>query len=99
MQGENGLSFLCPDTGEIVTTTEEERRLAEEPDESLEHLPEWQRQMVRKVRSVLVGKPCLQLPNRFEIHEWSIMNEFAHAQHSERIRQELLEAIHGRHAC
>jgi|SRR5215813_3059301 len=95
MQGENCLSFLDPDTGEIVTTTEEERRLAEEPDESLEQLPEWQRQMVRKVRAVLAGKRCLPLPNRFEIHEWSIMNEFAQAQHSERVRQELLEAIHG----
>jgi hypothetical protein len=95
MHGENCLSFLDPDTGEIVTTTEEERRLAEEPDESLEQLPEWQHQMVRKVRAVLAGKRCLQLPNRFEIHEWSIMNEFAQAQHSERVRQELLEVIHG----
>ena len=84
MQGENCLSFLHPDTGEIVTTTEEERRLAEEPDESLEQLPEWQRQMVRRVRAVLTGKRWLQLPNRFEIHEWSTMNEFAQAQHSER---------------
>jgi hypothetical protein len=32
---------------------------------------------------------------RFRIHEWSIMNEFAEAQHSKQVRQELLEAIHG----
>ena len=51
--------------------------------------------MVQKVRAVLAGKRCLRLPNRFEIHEWSIMDEFAEAQHSERVRQELLEAIHG----
>ena len=94
VHGENCLSFLDPDTGEIVTAKEEERRLAEEPEESLEQLPEWQRQMVRKVRAVLAGKRCLRLPNRFEIHDWSIMAEFAQAQHSERVRQELLEAIH-----
>jgi hypothetical protein len=93
MQGENCLSFLDPDTGGIVTA--EERRLAEEPEEYLEQLPEWQRQTVRKVRAVLAGERCLCLPNRFEIHEWSIMNEFAQAQHSERVRQELLEVIHG----
>jgi hypothetical protein len=29
MQGENCLSYLDPDTGEIVTATEEVRRLAE----------------------------------------------------------------------
>ena len=69
MQGENCLSFLDPDTGEIVTTTEEERRLAEEPDESLKHLLEWQSQMVRKVRTALAGKRFLQLTNGFEIHE------------------------------
>jgi Uncharacterised protein family (UPF0158) len=51
--------------------------------------------MVRKVRAVLAGERCLQLPNHFEVHEWSIMDEFAQAQHSEGVRQELLEAIHG----
>lgn len=95
VQGENCLSFLDWDTNEIVTATEEERRLAEGPKESLEQLPEWQHQMVRKLRAVLAGQRCLRLPSRFEIHEWCIMDEFAQAQHSERVRQELLEAIHG----
>ncbi len=95
MQGENCLSYLDPDTGEIVTATEEVRRLAEEPEESQDNLPEWQREMVRKVRAMLASSRCLQLPDRFRIHEWSIMNEFAEAQHSKQVRQELLEAIHG----
>jgi hypothetical protein len=95
MQGENCLSYLDPDTGEIVTATEEVRRLAEEPEESQDNLPEWQREMVRKVRAMLASSRCLQLPDRFRIHEWSIMNEFAEAQHSNQVRQELLEAIHG----
>ena len=95
MQGENCLSYLDPDTGEIVTATEEERLLAEQPAEFLDELPEWQGQMVRKVRAVLASSRCLQLPDRFQIHEWSIMDEIAEAQHSERVRQELLEAIHG----
>lgn len=51
--------------------------------------------MVRKVRAMLASSRCLQLPDRFRIHEWSIMNEFAEAQHSNQVRQELLEAIHG----
>jgi Uncharacterised protein family (UPF0158) len=95
MQGENCLSYLDPDTGEIVTATEEVRRLAEEPEESQDNLPEWQREMVRKVRAILASSRCLQLPDRFRIPEWSIMNEFAEAQHSNQVRQELLEAIHG----
>jgi hypothetical protein len=95
MQCENCLSYLDPDTGEIVTATEEVRRLAEEPKESQNNLPECQREMVRKVRAMLTSSRCLQLPDCFRIHEWSIMNEFAEAQHSKQVRQELLEAIHG----
>ena len=93
--GRECLSCLDPDTGEILTATEEVRRLAEEPEESQDDLPEWQREMVRKVRDVLASDSCLHLPGRFEIDEWSIMDEFAQTQHSERVRQELLEAIHG----
>jgi hypothetical protein len=95
MQGENCLSYLDPDTGKIVTATEEVRRLAEEPEESQDDLPEWQRETVRKVRDVLASDRCLRLPDRFEIDEWFIVDEFAQTQHSERVRQELLEAIHG----
>jgi len=64
VHGENCLSSLDPDTGEIVTATEEERRLAEETEESVQRLPEWQRQMVQKLRAVLAGKRCLRLPKQ-----------------------------------
>jgi hypothetical protein len=80
---------------EIVTATEEVRRLAEEPEESQDNPPEWQHEIVRKVRAMLASSRCLQLPDRFRTHDWSIINEFAEAQHSKQVRQELLEAIHG----
>lgn len=51
--------------------------------------------MMPKVRALLASDRFLELPNRFGIHEWSIMDEFARAQDSERIRQEFLDAIHG----
>jgi hypothetical protein len=95
IQGDDCLSYLDPDTGEIVSVTEEERRLAEETEESLEEVPEWQRQILPRIRAVLESDRCVKLPTRFDIHEWSIMDEFAGAQDSERIRQELLDAIHG----
>lgn len=46
----------------IVTAKEEVRRLAEEPEESQDNLPGWQREMVRKVRAMLASSRCLQLP-------------------------------------
>lgn len=90
---EDCVSYLDPETGEIITVTEEERHLVEE--ESLENVPEWQREMMPKIRAALESDRFLELPGRFDIHEWSIMDEFSRAQGSESIRQELADAIHG----
>ena len=64
-------SYLDPKTGEIITITEEERALAEE--KSWEDAPAWQREMMPKVRAALESDQFLELPDRFDIHEWSIM--------------------------
>jgi hypothetical protein len=64
-------------------------------DESLDDVPEWQRELLLKIRVVLQNDCFLELPDRFDIHEWSIMEEFARGQDNDRIRQELLDAIHG----
>jgi hypothetical protein len=90
---DNCVSYLDPDTGEIVTVTEEERQLAEE--ESLDDVPDWEREMLPKIRVVLQSDRFLELPSRFDIHEWSMMEGFAQEQDNDRIRQELLDAIHG----
>jgi hypothetical protein len=87
------VSYLDPDSGEIITVTEEERRLAE--DKSLDDIPEWQREVLPKIRAVLESDRFLELPDRFDIHEWSIMEGFARGHDNDRIRQELLDAIHG----
>jgi hypothetical protein len=91
--GDDCVSYLDPETGEIITVTEEERHLAE--DESLEDVPEWQREMLPKIRAALESDRFLELPDRFDIHEWSIMDAFSRAQGSEQTQQELLDAIHG----
>jgi hypothetical protein len=90
---DNCVSYLDPDTGEIVTVTEEERQLAEE--ESLDDVTDWEREMLPKIRVVLQSDRFLELPSRFDIHEWSMMEGFAQGQDNDRIRQELLDAIHG----
>jgi hypothetical protein len=90
---DDSVSYLDPDSGEIFTLTEEERRLAE--DESLDDIPAWQREVLPKIRAVLTSDRLLELPDRFDIHEWSIMEGFARGQDNDRIRQELSDAIHG----
>jgi len=86
-------SYLDPETGEIILVTEEERALAE--DECWEEAPDWQREVMPKIRAALEGDRWLELPDSFDIHEWSIMERFSRAQRIERIQSELLDAIHG----
>jgi hypothetical protein len=86
-------SYLDPETGEIILVTEEERALAE--DNCWEEAPAWQRELMPKIRAALEGDQWLELPDGFDIHEWSIMERFSQAQKIERIRSELLNVIHG----
>jgi len=90
-------SYLNVDTGELVSVTDEDRRLVEEgvdPDE----LPGWQAENLPAVREALESDRFLVLPGSFEIHEWSIMEEFAYGLSDEESRAEVLGALRGRGA-
>ncbi len=54
--------------------------------------------MLPKIREALESDDFLQLPNRFEINEWSIMERFAESQENREHREALREAIHGKGA-
>ena len=90
-------SYLNPDTGEIVTVTDEERRLVED-GENLDDLPGWQQETLPKAREALESHRFLVLPGSFEIHAWSIMERFAQGQSGDRQADELLHSLHGRGA-
>ena len=47
------------------------------------------------MRAALESDDFLALPDKFEIHEWAIMERFANGQVREARRDELLDAIHG----
>jgi hypothetical protein len=88
------VSYLDPETGEIVTVTDEDRRLLEEAAD-VEKLPDWQQDTVAKAREVLESERFLQLPTQFDIHEWAIMERFAHSRSTPTERDDLLSVIHG----
>jgi hypothetical protein len=87
-------SFLDPDSGEIITITDEDRSALVDYEEP-ESLPEWQREQLPKIREVLESDRFLRLPDSSEIHEWSIMERFCKSVESSTARAELLEAIRG----
>jgi len=88
-------SYVNPKTGEIVTVTDEDRQLVEDEDLDEASLPEWRRESLPSVRAALESDDFLALPDKFEIHEWAIMERFANGQVREARRDELLDAIHG----
>jgi hypothetical protein len=89
-------AFLDPESGEIITITDDDLSSLEESESEL--LPEWQREHLPKVREVLESDRFLRLPGSFEIREWPIMERFCHSIDSPAARGELLGAIHGRGA-
>jgi len=86
--------YLDRRTGEIITVSENERPHLEDDDLKLQTLPDWLRDSVRRVRRALESADLVELPGKFDIHEWTIMRRFSDAQ-EEPARSELLEAIHG----
>jgi hypothetical protein len=96
-QTDESASYLNPETGEILTITDEESHLLEHGD-SDEDLPEWQRDLLPKLREAIDSDRWLVLPNRFDIHEWSIMERFSRSLQNEHHCEDLLDSIRGRGA-
>jgi hypothetical protein len=85
-QSHESEAYLAPETGEIVLVTEDERILVEQGHAD-EDLPRWQRELIPKVRQALESDRFLALPDRFEVHEWAIMERFSQ-EPNERARKE-----------
>jgi hypothetical protein len=87
-------SFLNRATGELATVSIEELSAVEEGHE-LDEYPPWQHEVILKAGEILDSNDWLELPSKFEIHEWQIMRDFCYSLDDERLESELLDAIHG----
>ena len=92
--GDEHSAFLHRHTGELITLSREELSAAEEDDDIDDH-PEWQQEMIIKAREVLESDDFLALPNKFDIHEYSIMEDFCFSVADDKIRGSLLYKIRG----
>ena len=84
-------------TGEVVYVTTEELRAAEE-DAPLEDFPDWQHDAIHIARDIVETDHYLSLPDRFEIHEYHIMERFCLSVEDDDLRDDLCDAIRGRGA-
>jgi hypothetical protein len=74
-QSDERSSFLNLTTGEVVSIADEELRAAEN-DAPLEDFPDWQHDVIRIARDIVETDHYLPLPDRFEITEYRIMEQF-----------------------
>lgn len=87
-------AYINRKTGELFTVSDEERSLVED-EELPDNLPDWQREILPKIREVLNSEDFIPLPSKFEIHEWSIMEDFCRSLQDPDQKARLLDAIHG----
>ena len=93
--------FLDKETGNIVSLSVEELSIAEEleEDEDFSDYPEWQRDELKEALDVVLNwENYVELPDKFEIDEYSIMEEFCDYVSDSRIGDALRNAIQGRGA-
>ncbi len=96
VQFEESFSFLDRETGEVTTVSRDLLLEAEEcGDDEEPDFPAWQRKEWEIAKLIVSTERFLKLPSTFDVHEWSIMEDFSRSVESDRIREELVHAIHG----
>lgn len=93
MQFDESSSFLDLDTGKVETISNDLLGRAEEADEE-PRLPAWQREEWEIAKRIVSTDRFCELPTKFDVHEWQIIQEFSFSITSRRIREDLLHAIH-----
>ncbi len=96
--GDEMTAYINKKTGELFSVGEEEAGLVEEGDEHDRFIPDWQKSILPKVREVLESEDFIPLPDKFEIHEYSIMERFCYSVDDAALQERLLNAISGRGA-
>ena len=98
IQSEDSAAYVNKKTGEIVAPTEESFTAAENED-PLEEYPEWQQENIKAAREILDHEEdYLELPTRFDINEYRIMEKFCLSVEDREASVVLYGAIKGRGA-
>ena len=87
-------AYLNKVTGELLTVSTEELSAIEEGDDWSDY-PDWQRDALEDARRIIESDDFLELPDKFEIHEYTIMEEFCYSLENPRLRDEMASRIRG----
>jgi hypothetical protein len=94
-QSDESSSYLNIKTGEVILMTDYAMRAAED-DEPLEDVPDWERELVEIAREIIneTGE-YISLPTKFDIDEYSIMENFCMSLDKQEIGDILCDLISG----
>ena len=95
MQFDEYPSFLDLDTGQVETVSHALLREAEDSGDEEPDLPTWQKHEWEIAKRIVSTDRFQELPTKFEVHEWAIMQNFSRSVESDSIREDILNAIHG----
>jgi Uncharacterised protein family (UPF0158) len=87
-------AYLNRQTGELVTIGDEEIRAVEE-EHDLADYAAWQQEAIQTTSQVLDSDDYLPLPNKFDIHEYAIIEQFCIQIEDVELSNELLFQIRG----
>jgi hypothetical protein len=87
-------AYLNKITGELITIANDDIAVIESGDDYSDD-PEWQQEVFKNTEKVLYSEDYLKLPDKFEIHEYEIMERFCLSVPNEKISDVLLHKIQG----
>lgn len=90
-------SYLNKKTGEIVMVTDDYFRVAEDEDD-LSDYPEWEQEAIKLAGEVSESDDYIELPTKFDIHEYSIMEKFCLSLNDEELSDKMYHSIKGKGA-
>ncbi|MBP1990998.1 UPF0158 family protein [Paenibacillus eucommiae] len=101
MQIEEYNTYLSLKTGEVVSVYQHDLRTAEDSEEgaTFEHLRDWQQENMKIAVDVVEDfDNYIELPTRFDINEYDMMENFCYSLKNQRHQDALLQAIQGKGA-
>ena len=93
-QSDDVFAYLNKQTGEfVIVTSEELESLGDE--KPLEDYPDWRQDAIKLAAQIIESDDYLDLPSRYDIHEYSIMENFCLSIEDEQKSQILSNTIQG----
>ncbi|WP_047152805.1 UPF0158 family protein [Aneurinibacillus tyrosinisolvens] len=96
VQADSIRTFLNTNTGDVISVSEDNLRAAED-EEPMDHLPNWQQEDLKIAYDVVENfEDYKELPTKFEINEYEMMEDFCLTIRNEKNQALMLNLIKGK---